>query len=74
MGAIIVVLLDLEHAGIEAAQAGGVDLVEGAHDQFRRGFGGGRHGGVICCFSAVQVLVLVLLCSQLRLRSLGALG
>jgi hypothetical protein len=25
-------------------------------------------------FSAVQVLVLVLLCSQLRLRSLGALG
>jgi hypothetical protein len=29
---------------------------------------------VSCCFSAVQVLVLVLLCSQLRLRSLGALG
>ena len=25
-------------------------------------------------FSAVQVLVLVVLCSQLRLRSLGALG
>ena len=29
---------------------------------------------VSCCFSAVQGLVLVLLCSQLRLRSLGALG
>ena len=29
---------------------------------------------MVCWFSAVLVLVLVVLCSQLRLRRLGALG